>query len=164
MNEARKKPVEALRVGDLEKTPVWRFVNSDEEEDTTVIPVRSLPVTTLANRLVATKVRFANGTEHWAVLGNVDLSNAKLTKHFLTLNVLDGERWVMLARYHDPDYPEKGPQGFARALGLEEGEVFPIEYDIASFAKGTQQVLVGRIEAEPEEILSRSELISLAVP
>jgi hypothetical protein len=158
------KPIEALEVGDLEAHAVWQYANVDGANETLVRPIRRLPVARLAGRVVGTRVRLANGSCVWGLLGNIDESNARLTEHFLTLSVFQDGRWFTLARYHDFDYSENGPGVLARFLGLPINEVFPIAYDIRQHVKGEPAALAGLIPKEPRERLSRSELIALAVP
>jgi hypothetical protein len=158
------KPIEALDVGDLHAHPVWQYANVDGANEMLVRPIRRLPVARLAGRVVGTQVRLANGTYVWALLGNIDESNARLTEHFLTLSVFQDRRWFTLARYHDFDDSENGPDALSRFLGLPIDEVFPIAYDIRHYVKGDAAALAGLIPKEPRERLARAELIALAVP
>lgn len=123
-----------------------------------------LPVATLVGKLVGTEVMLANGESAWALVGNVDPTNVRMTEHFLTLSIERDGRWFTLARYHDIDYAEKGPDALARFLGLPVDAVFPIRYDIRRFVKGEIDALNGTISKEPRERLSRAEIIALAVP
>jgi hypothetical protein len=154
-----------LNVADLNAYAVWEYANEDEKRgETAVRPVKKTPVKNLAGRLVGTQVRLANGTDVWALIGNVDASNPRLTQHFLTLSVLRNGRWFSMARYHDFDSNERGPQALATFLGLRLDEVFPISYDISRFCVGTSAALIGTIEKEPPEKLTRAQIIALAVP
>lgn len=158
------KPIESLDAADLQAHAVWQYANIDEAGETLLRPVRRLPVNRLAGKVVGTRVRLANGSGFWALLGNIDESNPRLTEHFLTLSILHADRWFTLARYHDLDYGEKGPEALAQFICLDVDEVFPIAYDIRSIAKGEVDALVGMIPKEPRERLSRAEIIALAVP
>lgn len=158
------KPIEALEESDLQAHAVWQYANVDGANETLVRPIRRLPVTRLSGRVVATRVRLANGTCVWGLLGNIDETNPRLTEHFLTLSVLQDKRWFTLARYHDFDHTENGPDALARFLGLPVDEVFPIAYDIRQHVKADPAALAGLIPKEPRERLLRSELIALAVP
>jgi hypothetical protein len=158
------KLIEALDVSDLKAHAVWQYANVDGASETLVRPIKRLPVARLAGRVVGTQVRLANGTCVWALLGNIDESNARLTEHFLTLSVLQDRRWFTLARYHDFDYSENGPDALARFLALRIDEVFPIAYDIRQYVKGDIATLAGLIPKEPRERLGRADLIALAVP
>lgn len=158
------KPIEALDVSDLQKHPVWQFANVDGANETLVRPIRRLPVARLTGRVVGTRVDLANGTCVWGLLGNIDERNARLTEHFLTLSVFHDRNWFTLARYHDFDYSEKGPNALARFLRLSIDEVFPIAYDIRPYAKGEAGALTGLIPKEPRERLARDDVIALAVP
>jgi hypothetical protein len=158
------KPVENLQQTDLEASPVWQYANDDALGETVVHPVKQTPVSNLANRLVASQVRLANGASVWGLLGNIDADNPRLTEHFLTLSVLKGSKWFTLARYHDFNYSEFGPEALAKFLGLRTSDVFPINYDITAYVKGDGSALAGSIPQEPGERLTRAEIIALAVP
>jgi len=97
----KARPVESLQVPDLIESPVWEFINDDRLGETAVRPVKQLPAENLSCRLVGDHVRLANGTQAWALIGNVDVGNARSTEHFLTLSVERGGQWFTLARYHD---------------------------------------------------------------
>lgn len=151
---------DALRTG-----RVWEFLPESEDRDETWIqPVRDIPVTDLSGRLVATEILLANGQKKLALIGNIDLRDPSKNDHFLMLSIVlpTGLRFH-LARYHDPTYEAEGPSGLAAFLGLKMGEVFPINYDISSVAKGVSACIKGSILAEPTSRLSRAELIALAV-
>ena len=158
------KQVEDLRVSDLQAHPVWQYSDSDDGLETSVMPVKRIPVTSLLGKLVGTTVTLANGKEVWAVIGNVDEKNPRLTQHFLTLSVECDGRWFVLARYHDFNRNESGPTALAKFLKLPVDEIFPIKYDIRGISKGKTEALVGYIRREPLEKLSREQIISLAVP
>jgi hypothetical protein len=154
------KPIECLVAADLEASPVWEFCQCGQ---TTVQPVNKLPVKSLAGRAVATKIRLANGSDVWGVLGNVNPNDAYRTEHFLTLSVLKDNEWFTLARYFDFDYAERGPEGLAHFLGLRVDDVFPIYYDIIGHVKGDPAALSGTIPREPREKLTRAQIIAMAV-
>lgn len=158
------KPIEALEVSDLQAHAVWQYANVDGASETLVRPIKRLPVARLTGRIVGTRVQLANGTCIWALLGNIDESNARLTEHFITLSVFQDGRWFTLARYHDFDYSENGPDALARFLGIPIDEAFPIAYDIRQYVKGKTAALASLIPKEPRERLARAELIALAVP
>jgi hypothetical protein len=157
------KRVEDLTVSDLEQYAVWRFLNDDQIGETMMAPEKKTPVKVLDGCLVGTKVRLSNGGEMWALLGNVDSSDPRSTQHFLTLSVWKGANTFAMARYHDFDAEERGPQALAKFLGLPVDEVFPISYDISQYASGKREALVGVIEKEPRERLTRAQIIKLAV-
>lgn len=161
---APTKQIEGLTIADLKAFPVWQYVNSDERGETAVRPVKKTPVKSLTARVVGSQVRLGNGTNVWAIIGNVDVNNPRLTQHFLTLSVFRDGRWFTMARYHDIDANERGPGALAAFLGLRIDEVFPIAYDISCFSIGDPAALTGRIEKEPSEKLTRAEIIALAVP
>jgi hypothetical protein len=159
------KKVEELTVADLEAFPVWQYVNDEDgRSETAVRPIKKLPVKSLTGRVVGTKVRLGNGVEVWALIGNVDATNPRLTQHFLTLSVLRDGCWFTMARYHDFDSSERGPQALAAFLGSPVNQVFPISYDISRSCTGESAALIGTIESEPREKLTRAQIIALAVP
>lgn len=158
------KRIEDLDALDLQAHAVWQYANIDEAGETLVRPIKRLPVNRLAGKVVGTHVQLANGNVVWALLGNMDESNPRLTEHFLTLSILHEHRWFMLARYHDINYGESGPDALAQFLSLPVDEVFPIAYDIRAIVKGNADALVGIIPKQPREHLSRAEIIALAVP
>jgi hypothetical protein len=161
----QSKNIEEIEAADLRTFPVWQYTNDDGNAgETTIRPIKKLPVKNLIGRIVGTQVRLANSTNIWALIGNVDINNARLTRHFLTLSVLWSGRWFTLARYHDVDAEENGPQALATFLGLRTDEIFPISYDVSRFSLGIPDALTGIIEKVPREKLTRAEIIALAVP
>jgi hypothetical protein len=158
------KPVDTLSVSDLERFPVWRFVLDEDHDETWVRPVRSLPVSSLRGAVVGTPVLLADGSHVWGMLGNVDVANMRLNRHLLTLSLAVPGGWANLARYHDPDAATNGPARLAATLGRSIEDVFPIRYDLRTFAVGIREALVGEVSAEPIERLSRADVIALAVP
>lgn len=159
----RARPVESLKPSDFLKHRVWEFVTNDEPDETYVNPVESLPVSSLESRIIGVEVQLANGRPVWALLGNVDVHDARRTRHFLTISVFAQDEWFHLARYHDVDREEHGPARLAEALELRIDEVFPIRYDIGTWVTAAADSLLGKIDAEPLDRLSRTELIKLAV-
>jgi hypothetical protein len=158
------KPADALTVDDLKAHPVWRFVNDDSIDETAVAPIKRVPVKRLEGKLVGTEVRLANGTARWALLGNLDTRNPRLTEHFRTISLERGGEWFHMARYHDYDYRERGPAALSRFLGMEPKEVFPIAVDLRHIVRPDDAIgLVFNIERHPREKLSRSKIIALAV-
>ena len=113
---------------------------------------------------MAARVRLASGDYVWSLLGNVDPDSARRTEHFLTLAIERTGSWFQLARYHDADYAERGPEALARFLDRPLQEVFPIEYNIRRFVKSWSPALAGLVHAEPRERLTQAELATLAVP
>jgi len=157
------KPVDGLTVADLRAHPVWEYTSGGANE-TYVRPIKRIPVTSLTGKEVGTEVTLANGDRVWALIGNVDSANPRLTTHFLTLSVERDGSWFHLARYHDFDADKRGPIQLAAFLGLAVHDVFPISYDLRSYVKGASAALHSTIPAEPVERLSRAEVIALAVP
>lgn len=154
------KQVDALRVADFERFPVWEFEDADDEMS--VRPVLGLPVSTLRSRIVGTQVQLANGQATWAMI-NVSERDAGSTEHLVTLSLERTEHWFHLARYHDVDYVERGPTAVAAFLGLSVDEVFPISYDLRQYAAGDAAALVGRVLQEPRERLSRAQIVAMVI-
>ncbi len=124
------KSVEELNPSDLERFPVWEFVNDDARGETMVRPVERVPVESLNNRLIGTSVRLANGDLLQALMGNIDVNSPRYTQHFLTLTIFNDGECFFLARYHDVLHNTHGPAALAEFLGLKTDEVFPIAYDV----------------------------------
>lgn len=158
------KPITYLRTSDLEKYRVWQFATNNPVDETAVRPIKQLPVATLSGKLAGTRVLLANGERLWALIGNLDVNNAHMNEHFVTLSIERDGRWFHLARYHDPDYDERGPEGLAKFLGLTVDDVFPVLYDVRDYVKGNPPVLAGSVPKEPKVRLTRSQLIAMAVP
>jgi hypothetical protein len=158
------KPADALTADDLKRHPVWRFVNDDSIDETTVRPIKRVPVKNLDGKLAGTQVRLANGTVTWSVVGNVVTSKPRLTQHFRTIALERNGQWFHLARYHDHDYSERGPDALAQFLGLPVAQVFPITVDLRHLVRSDDPTaLMFDIELNPGEQLSRDEVIALAV-
>jgi hypothetical protein len=159
------KTVDELTPDDLSAFPVWQFTNAHEHIDETVVrPVKKTPVKSLRGRAVGTQVTLANGAQRWALIGNVDPDNPRLTQHFLTISLFDHGAWFSMARYHDYDAETHGPAAVAEFLGLPLTAVFPIRFDLRRYCVGDSPALAGTIEQEPQERLTRGQVIALAVP
>lgn len=157
------KSVTELTPEDLTQFPLWRFVNCDLADDTAVEPLPTHEVGSLADLLIGTQVRLANGSSWLALIGNIDHLNPATIEHFLTLSVWNRKSWLHLARYHDFAHETEGPPGFCAALGLSIDEVFPIRYDLRQHVADKASVLCGEIPTQPRTRLSRAELISMSV-
>jgi len=156
--------VEALTVDDLKRYPVWRFVNDDKLGETAAKPIKRLPVTSLRGKVVGAEVRLANGQLIWALVGNLDTQCPGLTKHFRTISLQRNGRWFHMARYHDFDYTNRGPDAAARFLALPPDAVFPIAVDLRRFVRSDDTAtLVFSVELDPIEKLSEDELMDLAI-
>lgn len=159
------KRIEEVTAANLARSPVWQFTNDDEMVGELLVgPVTKLPVVKMNGRIVGTEANLATGNKIWIMLGNIDLGNPKLTKHFLTLSVLSRGRWFSMARYHDFDWNKRGPVALADFLELDIDDVFPISYDVSDCCLGDSAATSGVILKEPSEKLSRAEVIALAVP
>jgi hypothetical protein len=159
----RIKQLEELTAEDIETWPIWEFTNAHEHISETIVrPVTGIPVTSMAGRLVATRVRSASGDLFLAQLGNIDLSDPRSTEQFLTISVIRNGQWFTMARYHDIGSDKRGPAALASVLGMRVDDVFPISYDISELCIGNPAVVVGTIHKEPREKLTEAELIRLA--
>lgn len=90
--DGKAKPVDELTDSDLERFPVWAFVNDDSDE-LLVRPVVITPVDDLDGCLVATSVLLADKSRRQALVGNISVRNPRATQHFLTLSMSSGGRW-----------------------------------------------------------------------
>ena len=158
------KPVHLLQVSDLQANPVWQFVGNDLPNETYVRPVTRIPVGKLMGKIVGTQVLLANGARVWALIANIQPDNPRFTEHFVNLSFERNSQWFHLARYHDFDYVEHGPGALAEFLGLRVEDVFPVSYDIRPYASGDPSALAGKVWKDPQERLSRAEIIAMAVP
>jgi hypothetical protein len=158
------KDVSRLTIADLRSHPVWKFTGGDEPSETLVRAVKKLPVNSLSASIVGTDVTLACGKKVFASISNVDVDNARVTQHFVTLTFHreDGEVFH-LARYHDLDHSERGPTQLAAFLGLPKADVFPISWDVSSFANGSTDAVRGWITEFPQERLSPSQIIALTM-
>jgi hypothetical protein len=154
-----------LTVQDFLNHPVWRFENIDgkHQDDRRVRPVLNLPTRSLTGCLVGTQVQLADGSNRWAVLSNITVTNPRKSKHFLTAWIENQGKWFELARYFDVDYTRRGAQQVAVFMNKLVDDVFPISYDISLLAEGDVDALAGRIEKESKEQLTGDEIIALTL-
>src|SRR5262249_15045336 len=153
------KKAEELTVEDLKAYAVWEFTNSDEDVGETVVrPVKKTPVNTLGGRVVGVQVTLANSSARWALIGNIDAHDARLTQHFLSLVVFDGVKFFTMVVYFDFKSETRGPRALADFLQLAVDAVFPISYDVSRHCVGEPAALIGKIEKEPRQKLTRAEL------
>jgi hypothetical protein len=110
--------------------------------------------------LWGTLITLSNGPRVWAMISNIDTASETLTEQFMTLSVENDGNWFHLARYHDFDYAQRGPEQLAQ---FRVDDVFPITYDVRSHVLGDPKVLCGVIRKEHIRTLSAAEL-ELAVP
>ena len=159
------KIIDRLTVQDFSKHPVWRFENNDAENpnDRRVRPVLELPVKSLTGCLIGTQFLLRNGTNKWAVLSNITVTNPRKSKHFLAAWIENHGKWFELARYFDVDYKRRGPQQLALFLDMLVDEVFPISYDVSPFVQGNVDALRGQIEKDPKEKLTEDQIIALTL-
>lgn len=164
MNRHSLRPASGLRASDLEKHSVWMFAPNPTGKEPLVRPVKRVPVSSLTGKLLGTRVRLANNDELWSLIGNLDLQDPEMNEHFVTISIERSGSWFHLARYHDHEYRENGPQALADFLHLGIDEVFPIAYDARGCVKGRPATAKGLIQKEPRIRLSRPEIIQKAVP
>jgi hypothetical protein len=157
------KTVDALTEKDLRQHPVWQFVDNPAGDETSVRPIKA-PVSSPDGKLVGAEVSLANGQKKWALIGSIDAKNPALTEHFLTLSLRHDSKWFHVARYHDYDAAQRGPEQLASFLGLAIDDVYPISYDIRAYVKGDPSSLCRSIPKAPGKKLTRAEIIALAVP
>jgi hypothetical protein len=150
-----------LTIADMHRYPVWEYAQDDDE--TRIVPVRSWPVHTLTNRLVATQVRLLSGRQIWAMLSNIDLKSQISTQHFITLTLKLGRAWFSLARYHDFDYEQRSPAALSKVLRMDINEIFPSAFDVRKLVYRGKASAHGLIPKEPVKRLSEDELLDLAV-
>jgi hypothetical protein len=165
MSEEFKK-VEAVTLDDFKKSRVWEFAPDAEHGDETYVrAVKRLPVTHLVSRLVSCELCLRNGTRLWGVLGDVDVADARLTEHYLSVSLFrpDGTQFY-LARYFDISHKNAGPDDLAEFLGIPKADIFPIEWDVSDVVLGRPDLLRGSILSEPRVRLSRSERIAMSIP
>jgi hypothetical protein len=156
------RTIDTLTVGDISEFPVWRFVHG--EEDVSLEPVRRLPCRDLAGKIAGVQLTLADGARVWGIIGNFDPANPRLNEHFVTASIESNGSWFHLARYHDHDYDQRGPAALAAFLGRQLDSVFPISFDLTGIVQGEAESLKGAIPKEPEQRLTRAEIIALAVP
>jgi hypothetical protein len=92
-----------------------------------------------------------------ALIGNYNVTNPRDTQHFLTLSIERGGEWFHLARYHDVDFTDRGPEALARFLGLHVDDVFPISVDVRRYVRGDPKALIAIVLKEPQERLTEEE-------
>lgn len=152
---------------DLRQYPVWEFANDVEDvtsDESYLRPVRDLPITDPGNRIMGTIATLANGDQVPAILQNVNLDSPYATEHLISVTVFNraGEAFP-LARYHDIQIDEYGPEQLAAFMKLTVRDVFPISYDISDIAVGDHDCVRREIPVRPRRLLSSSEIIAMAV-
>jgi hypothetical protein len=155
----------SIRISDLLRGGIWEFDTYHESthDGTRVFRIANLPASTLDNRVAAINVKLADGTLVPATIGNLDVKNPRGTRIFLSLSLYLLNEWFHLARHFDVEYDRYGPTALARALGKPLDLVFPISYDLSHVLIGDAACVVGQVPAIPQERITRSEAIRLAV-
>ena len=156
------KKLEDLGPDDFLAFPVWEFALDQEGAGETLMrPVTDLPADHMLTRIVGTKATLADGSKLWIGLENLDPGSAYKTKHLLSVAVFNGQEWFPLDRYHDYDLKNHGPHALARFLGKTVEQVFPIRYDVTSCVVGPADALRGFIESDPQDKLTREQVLDL---
>lgn len=158
------KPIDTLSLADIEKNSVWQYVSNRNTSEVCVKPVKKVPAASSSGKVIGAQVVFASGAKVWALIGNIDTENPSLTEHFITLSIERGGVWFSLARYHDHDFSERGPDALAQFLGMKVDSIFPIVVDVRKYLQGNPDALVFEVLKEPKIKLSREEIIAMAVP
>jgi hypothetical protein len=159
------KRVEDITIDDfLTISPIWTFSSSNTSGDMLLKPITRRHVKSFDNSIILAKAILHCGNEIDATIGNIDSENNRITNHFAILSVWKNEAWFHLARYHDSDYHARGPKQLAKHLELSLSEVFPIKWTAIPKIYSRPEQINGVIKETPDEILTREELIQLAVP
>jgi hypothetical protein len=159
------KDVAKITPADFQAHAVWKFTGRNDPSETAVEPVKKLPAKSLGGALAGVEVTLAYGKKVAAFLGNIDVEQPRSTEHFITLSVFGEHGEIFhLARYHDVDFAERGPEALAAFLKMKKEEVFPISWDARHLVLGAPSAAHGQILAEPRKRLSKAHLIALAVP
>lgn len=158
------RPVEEITYEDWIKYPLWEFISESEFQDETyMLPSIQLPVENFDGRLLSCPIILSNGQVCHGLLGNINTTNTEFNPHLITLSFVIPDGRFNLARYHDYDYHQNGPESLAEFLGLPISEIFPISYafdpSILIGATGITEYL----DQVPEKKLSRAEIIELAL-
>lgn len=152
---------------DLRRHAVWQFANDVESstgDETFLRPYEDLPIDDFGNRIVGTIATLANGDHVWITLQNIDLQSPYKTEHFVAITMFNraGEAFP-LARYHDIAHDTYGPDKLAAFMGLSVDDIFPIAYDISDVAIGDHDSVRRKVPVAPRRLLSRSEIIQMAI-
>jgi hypothetical protein len=146
----------------LSKHSVWRFTNDDADE-LELEPAVEVVFSDLSGLVIGTHVTFADGSSHWGLIQNISFAGPAVNDHFVTLSVHRNGEWFPLARYHDIQIEEYGPNRMAAFMGKPVEDVFPIVYDLREVLNSASTSLVGAIRSSPLLRLTEAELISLAL-
>jgi hypothetical protein len=152
-----------LTVADILACPIWRFTNRSNNDDLEIEPVHARPCQKLDDMIVGTELVLADGSKMWALLQNIDIHNASLNEHFLTVTLDCGGKWFPLARYHDIDIDDSGPTALAEVLKRSLSQVFPIKFDIQEEVGSDAPGTTGKVRHVPLNPLTRPEIIKLAL-
>ena len=115
------KRIDLLTPSDLAVSLIWKYTNRDGASELFVATIATIPVKDLNGKVIGSQVRLANGSQRWSLIGNVDTTNSRFTEHLLTLPVESDGKWFHLARYHDHDYVDRGPEALRFLLGCGSG-------------------------------------------
>lgn len=162
-NRKKQLALSTLTPANLDEHPVWEFRFRGSDSEPKVAPLTAVPVTKLAGRLFATRFLLANGRVVPGFVASLDEANGALNRHLATLSFFDKGRWFHLARYHDVDYDDRGPDALAAFLGSPPDEMFPMSFDIAGLIRGDHLEGSWTIERSPDARLTRKEIIEMVV-
>ena len=154
-----------LTVEDLRRFPVWESDLANEgqpgRDETWVKPVKRLPVKSMANRVVGTMLRLANGSTLFGLLGNVSLNHVRKTRQFIDVTFFHGKRAFYFSHADYPVIKKTGAAALSRFLSLQEEEIFPLTYDLTGIAVGLDEVVRGTVHARPPEELNEAQRMAL---
>jgi len=153
------KEVSALTPLDLRQYPVWEYVfdldrvpecDQDMPTDTSVTPVKELPVDDTGNCVIGTKVKLNNGTQEWAMLSGLTLPSPDGRTGTVFVHLFDQKRaeWADFPPRDYPVYRADAPREVSALLGLAMEDVFPLSYDIRGLVAGPEQMLQGTIGSD----------------
>jgi hypothetical protein len=86
MKEPENRLFLSLQVPDLKAFPIWESI-IEQEGDVSVFPVKDLPVSSLIGRVVGTQVTLGNGNPAWAIIMNLDTTDARKNCHLAQLEI-----------------------------------------------------------------------------
>jgi len=138
-----RKPIDQLRVADLEAFPVWEFATDEEgvpgQDETwvrplgrTLVPEQASSLSVAARFLTASGREF-NGIVGVSTFGGLDIGHAA---------IITDARYVFIPLPSCHDAHESCSIA-AQQLGLTEDELFPLRYRLLVPAEGVAQPIEG---------------------
>jgi hypothetical protein len=138
------KAVTEISTTDLAEHPIWEYCDSTNEDGYALVPLTDLPVDSLDQRIVGTRVTLGNGTMLWAVLSGGDLSLPTFVEEDSGLILYVDDERVSLGSAWERELPGYGAGDLCRKLGLTMEEVFPITFDVSHLVTGDRPALRGQ--------------------